>query len=705
VHQAILHQTPAPARDLNVAVPAKLDAIISKALEKDRADRYQSAADLAADLEAFQGPKHRRRWKWLTVAVLSVVLVAGGSIYWRLGHTFKLSAQDTVVLADLDNRTSDPIFDDALNTALRVAFEQTPFLNLLAPDKVRGTLQLLHRPEDAKLTAERAREVCLRTHSRAVIASSIADAGNHFDLELDGIDCPTGRTIARVKREAGSRNEIVRTLGALGVELRRKMGEPRDSLQKFSEPLEEATSSSLEALQLLSQGYRHHSARDDASTLYYQRAIEADPNLALAYVALGARYSNVGEMELASAAEKKAFERSDRLTGPAHFLVETLYYDLGTGELEKAYPVHEQWVQTFPLDPRAHINFSFLLQLLGQYDRAAAESRESVRLAPSVATYVNLIVTTILANRLDEAKADCDEAEARGMTNSSIHSLRHLVAFLEQDKPAMQEQLAWAMDHREAGEPVFKGESSTQAYYGRFRMGAQWLHQENDAARANPMAGNAVDNADFALQEAEAGSITSAQQIASSLVNGAQDRDTRLELALLYARTGNIERARQIADAINREFPLDTLTQDYSLPAIRAAVQLRQNDPAGAIENLRPALKYDAASPNPFNSLYPAYLRGLAYLQMNNGRLAKPEFQKVLDHPEVVGRFVTGSLARLQLARAQAMDGDPVAARKSYQDFLRLWQDADPNTPILAQAKAEYAKLNLTELHVNDKSR
>jgi tetratricopeptide (TPR) repeat protein len=636
--------------------------------------------------------------------VLLLVIVAGGWIYWRTRNTFKLSAQDTVVLADLDNRTSDPIFDDALNTALRVAFEQTPFLNLLAPDKVRGTLQLVHRPEDAKLTAESAREVCLRTHSRAVIASSIADAGNHFDLELDAIDCPSGRTIARVKREAGSRNEIVRTLGVLGVELRRQMGEPGDSLQKFSKPLEEATSSSLEALQLLSQGYRHHSARDEASTLYYQRAIEVDPNLALAYVALGARYSNVGEMELASAAEKKAIERSDRLTGPARFLAGTLYYDLGTGELEKAYPVHEQWVQTFPLDPRAHINFSFLLQTLGEYERAAAESRESVRLLPSVATYANLITTTILANRLDEAKAAYVEAEARGMTNSSLHSLRHLVAFLQQDKPAMRDQLAWAMDHRKNAEPVFKGESSAQAYYGHFRMGAQWLHQENDAARANPVEGIAVDNADFALQKTEAG-IASAQQLTANLVNGSQDRDTRLELALLYARIGNIERARQLADAISREFPLDTLTQNYSLPAIHAAIQLRQNDPAAAIETLKRALKYDSASPNPFNSLYPAYLRGLAYLQMNNGRLAKPEFQKLLDHPAIVGRFVTGSLAELQLARAQAMEGDPVAARKSYQNFLRLWQDADASTPILVQAKAEYAKLNLTYPRANDSSR
>ncbi len=701
VHEAILHQALVPAHNLKAAIPASLDAIIAKALKKDRSQRYQSAADLAADLETFQGRENRGRkrrplrdlWKWLAAAALLFLVAAGSWTWWRVGHTFTLSAQDTVVLADLDNRTSDPMFDDALNTALRVAFEQTPFLNLLAPDKVRGTLQLLHQPEDAKLTPERAREACLRTHSRAVIASSIADEGNHFGLELDGIDCATGRTIANIARDVAGRSEIVRTLGAMAVELRRKLGESPESLQKFSQPLDQTTSSSLEALHLLAQGYRHHSARDDAATSDYQRAIELDPNFALAYVALGARYSNVGEMELASAAEKKAYELRDRLTGPARFIVETLYYDLGTGELEKAYPIHEQWVQTFPLDPRGHINFSFLLQELGQYERAVVESRESVRLLPSVATYANLVATTILANRLDEAKAAYDEAEARGMTDSSLHSLRHLIAFLQQDKPAMKEQLVWAMAHPELESPVFKGEASAQEYYGRFRMGAHWLRQQTDATKANPESGVAVD-ADFALQEAEAGSITNARKLASAPVNGPLDRDTRLELALLSARSGNIERARQLSDAISQEFPLDTLTQNYSLPTIRAVIQLQQNDPAGAIETLRPALKYDLAYPNPFNSLYPAYLRGLAYLRMHNGQLAAQEFQKLIDHPEIIGRFVTGSLARLQLARAEAMAGDQVDARKSYQEFLLLWQEADSDIPIYRQAKDEYERLN-----------
>jgi eukaryotic-like serine/threonine-protein kinase len=700
VHDAILHQAPPAAQDLNPSVPARLGVIIARALEKDRAQRYQSAADLAADLEAFQGHArqgHKRRplrhlWKWLAAVVLLFVGVAGSWTWHRVRHPWTLSAQDTVVLADLDNRTSDPIFEDALNTAIRVAFEQTPFLNLLAPDKVRGTVQLLHRPADAKFTSKGAREVCLRTHSKAVIASSIADEGNHFSLELDGIDCITGRSIASVTRNVAGRSEIVRTLGSMAVELRRKLGEPAESLQRFNEPLDQATSSSLEALQLLAQGYKYHSARDEAATSYYQRAIELDPKFALAYVALGARYSNVGEMELASRAEKKAYELCGRLTGPTRFIVETLYYDLGTGELEKAYPIHEQWVQTFPLDPRAHINFSFFLQGLGEYERAVVESREAVRLLPSVATYANMVAITILANRLDEAKAAYDDAEARGMADPSLHSLRHLIAFLQQDKPAMKEQLAWAMAHPELGGPVFKGEANAQEYYGRFRMGTHWLRQQNDAGK-NPVAGFAVDDTDFALQEAEAGSLTNARKLASGPLNGPLDRDTRLEFALLSARSGNIERARQLSDAISQEFPLDTLTQNYSLPTIRAAIQLQQNDPAGAIETLRPALKYDLAYPNPFNSLYPAYLRGLAYLRMNNGRLATQEFEKLTDHPAIIGRFVTGSLARLQLGRAQAMGGDQVAARKSYQEFLLLWQKADPDVPIYRQAKDEYERL------------
>jgi tetratricopeptide (TPR) repeat protein len=242
---------------------------------------------------------------------------------------------------------------------------------------------------------------------------------------------------------------------------------------------------------------------------------------------------------------------------------------------------------------------------------------------------------------------------------------------------------------------VFNGEADVQAYHGRFGDAAQWLDRENDALKeSNSLADLGFNELSFALQEAEAGKIESAQKRIADLAGGAPNSEARLEGALLFARIGNIAQARQLADGFDREFPVGTLMQNYSLPTIRAAIQLQQNDPAGALESLRPAVNYDLAYPNSFNSLYPAYLRGLAYLRMNNGRLAAAEFQKLIDHPAIVGRFVTGSLARLQLGRAQAMAGDQVAARKSYQEFLTLWQDADPDLPIYTQAKAEYARLH-----------
>jgi DNA-binding winged helix-turn-helix (wHTH) protein/tRNA A-37 threonylcarbamoyl transferase component Bud32/tetratricopeptide (TPR) repeat protein len=690
LHDAILHQIPAAAHTLNAAVPPGLESMLATALEKDRARRYQSAAEMGADLEALGSQKGRWLWDWKWVAAVVLLLAAataGAWFLWRSHTAFRLAVNDTVVLADLSNQTSDPIFDDALNTALRVEFEQTPFVNILAADKVRGTLKTLAGSEDAKLTPEKARDVCLRTNSRAVIAGSIADEGNHFRVELQAIECSSGKAFARVSRDVANRNEIVHALGLSGVQLRSKAGEPRASVARFSKPLEEATSSSLEALQLLADGYRHHSARDDHAASYYQRAIELDSKMALAYVGLGAFYQNVGEMALASAAEKRAYELRDRLTGPARYLTETLYYDVGTGQLEKAFPVHEQWVQTFPLDVRAHINFSYLLSVLGQYQRAVDEAREAVRLLPSIATYSLLITGNIFADRPDEAKAAFLEAEAHGTLPDTLHTFRHLVAFLEQDKAVTREQLGWAMEH--SGDAVLYGEAGAEAYYGHFRSATQWFDraQHADQRPGSEKMGDAVD---FAMQQVEVGKTANPEELSQS----APSRDARIALALFFARTGKIEQAQQLAAAVDRELPLDTMAQNYALPTIRASIHLQQNDPAAAIRSLQPAVKYDLASPLCFNPLYPAYLRGLAYLQLHNGPMAAAEFQKLIDHPGLVGRFVTGSLARLQLGRAQAMAGDRVGARRSYEEFLRLWQDADGDIPVYRQARNEYVKLN-----------
>jgi serine/threonine protein kinase len=695
VHDAILTQTPAAVHDVNSSIPRGLEAVITKALEKDRSRRYQSAAEMQRDLERLQrevNPVRRRLRKWLASAALLVVLVFGTWSYWRFRNRVMLSASDTVVLA-VSNQTGDPVFDDAMYTALRVGLEQTPYLNVLIDNKVRGTLRTLKLSQNAKVTPEIAREVCLMTNSKMVVASSIADAGNGLRIELNGIDCQSGVTVARVRQDAASRNEVVHLLGVAAVQLRGKLGEPAASVSKFNKPLEEATSPSPEALQLLMEGYRRHLAGDPRAALpYYQRATVVDPDFALAYGALGVAHQSLGDdLTLAAAAGKKTYDLRARMTEPARFHAEGLYYDFVTGEQEKAYLVLLQWAQTFPQDFIAHNNLAWCLQILGQPDRSLAEAREAARLLPSPWSYNALILRSTYANRLDEAKAILDEAEGRKFDGPELRASRVLLAFLQNDEPAMQEQWNWAVGKPDL-EPVLLYERSrVEIYHGHFQHA---IALEN---RADSLRSTGHDEISHALREAEVGNSARAQGAAGKAFKTVQDHDKRLVLALAFARAGNRYQAQRLANALNQSFPLDTVVQNYCLPTIRAAMKLHENDPAGAVEVLRPAVKYELAKPSSFNSLYPAYIRGLAYLQMGEGRLAAAEFQKLFEHPGIVGRDVIGALAHLQLARAQKMMGNQAAARQSYEEFLTLWKDADSDIPIYQQAKAEYAKLRKLE--------
>jgi eukaryotic-like serine/threonine-protein kinase len=699
VHDAILNQTPAPANDLNSAVPRGLDSVIAKALEKNRSRRYQAAAEMHEDLERVRREMHpvRRMRKWIASAVLLLVVAAGVWIYRDYRNKVTLSARDTVVLA-VSNQTGDPVFNDALDMALRVGLEQTPYLNVLADDKVRGTLSTLKVSQDAKVTPEIAREVCLRTNSKMVVDSSIADAGNGLRVELKGIDCQSGVTVARIRQDAASRNEVVRILGVSAAQLRGKLGEPAASVAKFNKPLEQATTPSLEALQLLTEGYRRHLAGDFRGALpYYQRATELDSDFALAYAALGSVYGGRTEFALAATAETKAYKLRTRLTERTRLQVEDLYYEVVTGEQERACAVLSQWVQTFPDDFIAHSNFAGCLLRLGQPDRSLAEAREAARLLPSPWSYNAVIFGNILTDRLDDAKATFDEAAARNFDAPPMHVTRALLAFLKKDEPAMQEQWSWAGGNvgRPAAESLLLyARPSVQTYYGHFREARRLMKQgiglERKVGSWRPT--SEYDSV-HALREAEAGNSARAQRAAAMALKKVQDRDTQLALALVFARAGDIDQAQKLTDALSQGFPLDTVVQNHCLPTIRAAMKLHENDPAAAVEILRPTVKYDLADADSFNSLYPAYIRGLAYLQMGEGRLASVEFQKLLDHPGRVGREITGALSHLQLARAQKMLGDQAAARKSYEDFLTLWKDADSDIPIYQQAEAEYAKL------------
>ena len=698
VQDAILNQTPNPAHDLNAAVPRELDAIITKALEKDRSRRYQSAAEMRDDLERVRSetqPARRRPLRWLAAAALLLLVALGTWIYLRFRNQVTLSPSDTIVIA-VSNQTGDPVFNDALYTSLRTGLEQTPYLNVLAANKVGEALRTLQLSDDpTKMTPQTARQVCVRSNSKMVIAGSIAEAGNGFHIELDGINCQSGMTIARASNDAPSRTLVVHVLGVSAAQLRAKLGEPDASVARFNKPLDEATSASPEALQLLTEGYRRHLAGDGSGAVpYYQRATEMDPDFAIAHVALAAAYDIVRKPALAAASATKAYELRTRLTEPARFNAEDLYFDFATGEQEKRSAVLSQWVQTFPDDFIAHYNLAQCLQVQGQPDRSLAEAREAVRLLPSPASYGEVILGAILTDRIDEAKVAYAEAESRKFDSADLRDYRAQLAFLQRDIPAMEEQWNWAVGKAGADYRFLYRRANVEGYDGHYRNYRRVLAQAKDlAAREGSLLYVDLLNSDNVLHEAEAGNSAQARRIAEKALKGVQNRATKLLLALAFARAGDNVQAQKLADTISQEFPLDTGVQNYSLPTIRATMKLNTNDPAGAVEILRATVKYELAMPGGFDSLYPVYIRGLAYLQMGEGRLAAAEFQKLLDHPGIIGRYVIGALSHLQIARAQKMAGNEAVARKSYQDFLALWKDADPDLPVYQQAKAEYAKL------------
>ena len=418
-----------------------------------------------------------------------------------------------------------------------------------------------------------------------------------------------------------------------------------------------------------------------------------DPQFALAYAALGAANSNLGELVPATAALRKAYELRGRLSEPSRFRVEGLYYDIVTGEQEKAYAVLSQWVQTFPRDVVAHNNLARCLKLLGQLDQAAAEAREAARLLPTPWSYNFSIIQSTLADRLNEAKAAVDEANALKFDSSDLRLTRVILAFLQSDESSQNEQWQWAVGKPDVGR-FLAVQSYVEAYHGHFRTARLLMRQAIDSARSAGTLPN--DRLNEARAEAEVGNVREARGVAAQALKGNPNRNRQLMLALVLARAGEVEQAQQLADSLDAAFPLDTSIQYYCLPTIRAAMKLQANDPAGAIEVLRRTEKYELADNDSFSVLYPAYIRGLAYLQMREGRLAAAEFEKLLAHRGLVGTSVTGALSHVQLARAQRLMGDEAAARKSYEDFLTLWKDADPDIPIYQQAKAEYVELGRT---------
>ena len=694
IHEGILHERAVPARELNSAVPRKLDNIIIKALEKDRSQRYQSAAEMRNDLaevrRQLQPPRVRLR-KWLVAVALLAVVAGAYRSYWSYRHRITLVPTDAIVLADVDNRTNDPVFDNALNSALRYEMEQTPYLNLLELDKTYATMGLLKLPPTTKITSEIARQICAKTNSRMVISDSIADAGNRYHLEMRALDCGSGATLAGESTDITARSQVVHELGATAVRLRRKLGEPAESLARFNQPLEKATSASLEALEEGAEGIKLFLAGNAQGALkLYQQAVELDPNLALMHGRMGAAYLFLGNTDLSAASYTRAYQLRDRLTERDRLNTEIDYYGRVTGDWEKEYSSVLRFLEIFPRDVLGHANLRAAFVYLGQPDRAADEAAEVARLRPSSYYFGSAIQSIRFASRFSEAKSWLANADALKLDNSLIRRERLIVAFATGDRENVEKILK--EEERGSNRETFLHEHSLiEIQQGRF-YSAERLRQQ--AWGRTSKAGNA----DWwvilsALEDAEVGKNAQARRYESDAAVSPLDRQGKIALAFALARSGQTPEAGRLADQVSAERPDDTLVQHYFIPTIRAAIKLRQHDPAAAIDLLRGTAKYDLAFTGLFDYVYPAYIRGLAYVELGDGQSAAPQFQKLIDNPGFSVRHVIGPLAWLQLGRAQKMMGDNASARKSYEKFLSIWKDADPDIPVYRQAKAEYAQL------------
>jgi eukaryotic-like serine/threonine-protein kinase len=734
LRDAILHRDPIPVRELNPDVPPKLEAVVTKCLQKDRERRYQHASEITKDLKQLrretgsgilpqkqvadriaqiekivprppqvepENTKPGLPGKWLRKGSLAALVfaVAAGLWYWQSHRPRLLTADDTIVVADFANSTGDPVFDDALKTALTVDLQQSPSLKLLSDPKVSAALKGMNRSANESLTFDLAREVCLRTNSTAVLQSSIADVGNRYRLAFKVVNCRTGIMLANADAEAENRNQIVRVMGEAGDRLRAQLGEPKTSLEQFKRPLDEATSSSPEALQAFTRARKAQMEGPTAALPYLRRAVELDPNFAVAYMGLGVTYHNLGEVSLAIQNLRMAYQLRNRLPDRQRLAIETHYYSDVTGELEKAIQAYTELDQRYPGSWVQHNNVGELYIKLGQFEKSAAEEQESLRMMPDTAqSYNNLMLDYVAMNQLDDAQATFSEARARKVDGSDMRATAYMLAFLQRNNGGMQEQSEWAKGKSGIEDVLLSYQSDTEAYFGRMSKARQLSARAVESARqANAPETMASWKTREALREAEIGNTPRAREAMADARNQDTGRDADIMAAVTFARAGELPQAQQLVDKLDRDFAQDTLIQGFWLPTVRAAIELDRN-PERAIAWLQAALPYELSSqPNPrsgrIDPMYPVYVRGLAYLKAGQGEKAAAEYQKMLDHPGVMLNFVTGALAHLQLGRALAMSGDKAGARKSYQDFLTLWKDADPDIPIYKQAKAEYAKL------------
>ena len=749
IFREILDADPVPAIRLNPDISPKLEDIINKALEKDRETRYQHAADMRADLKRLkretesrhavrassgsvaaaqdsgsqviaQQPAlssgsvpavpsspavraaevpvlgERKLWKILVPAALVVIAaVVAGVLLLRSRSAAPLTEKDTIVLADFTNTTGDAVFDGTLRQGLASQLEQSPFLNLLSDERVAQTLALMAQRKDARLTRELAREVCQRAAGAASIEGSISSLGSQYVVGLKAVNCRSGDVLANEQATASGKEQVLKALGEAAAKVRVKLGESLASVQKYDAPAENVTTPSLEALQAYSLGYQALIVkRENAAAIpLFQRAISLDPNFAMAYAHLGTNYSGLGETARAAENTRKAYELRERVSEREKFYIVSHYEHYVTGNLEAARKAYELWAQTYPRDDTPPNNLAVIYSALGDYDKALAANQEVLKLSPESGLYYSNLVGGYLAvNRLDEARATAQEAQAHNLDNPGNHQNLYLIDFLQHDAAGMEREAAALMGKPGFEDVMLDTESDTAAYAGQFSKARELTRRASESAqRADEKETAAAYVAESAWREALVGNMSQAKQQAQAALALSTGRDVEAISAFALGVAGDSAQAGRLAADLAKRFPEDTVAQSIYLPTIHAATALQGGSASKAIEALVSVAPYELGSVG--QALYPVYLRGEAFVAAHQGSAAVVEFQKILDHPGVIANSPIGALAHLGLARAYALSGDTAKAQAAYQDFLALWKDADPDIPILQQAKAEYAKL------------
>ena len=746
---AILHKDPVSTLQLNANLPPGLAEVIRKALDKDRNLRYQHAAEMRTDLERLrrdsdsgrlvavapdwpgssskeingdtrvskdftsttrQGMLSRCLNRWVLGCIAGAALVTG-AIYYHSHRRAQLTDKDTIVVADFANSTGDAVFDDTLKTALTVALNQSPFLNVLSESKVTTTLKLMTQPPDAKLTPELARDLCQRSGSKAYVSGAIAALGEEYVVAVKAINCQTGSTLAEQQFTASSKQKVLSSLGVATTNLRHQLGESMATVQRYDVPLLQATTSSLEALKAYTLGGNAFNTQGPVPALpHFQRAIELDPDFAMGYRAVGDAYFSLNQVSRASEYLSKAFALRERASEREKLYITADYFQNVTGELDKAAQAYQEEVETYPRDFAAYSNLGIIFALLGLYDKAAETTTHAIQLEPeNVEVYENRATYALALQQLDESRTLISQLQAKKKDDFVMHTTGYALAFLASDAGGMEEQQRWFAARPDLQTFGISLASDTVAYSGQLGKARALTKQAVDAAvRADSKEIGAVWWENAALREAAFGNFVEAREAATAAMKLAPgSQGVEAEAALAYALAGDTGQVQSIANDLNQRYPLDQQMQALWLPPAQAQLEMNRKDQAAATTVLQKASPPIEFGQIPFlaniSCLYPTYVRGEAYLASGNGALAASEFGKILNHSGIVWNCWTGALAHLGVARANALqarnsqgadsDAARVRALAAYKDFVTLWKDADPDVPILKAAKSEYAKL------------